>query len=297
MRGTSTISSLASFSISAFAALTSLSLSRSDCSHLSSLIRSSCPIMLSSKYALIVLDQSRLLLCAFVVALLRAVLGFLSWCASNGETFVDFFLQIRSSYDIWLSACFMLNGFCLGSNLIHPKRRLTVCTRRSTQPMARWSPAGAKIILMLCLSQTCCSLLPFRQRAWSILRFRGTPCCTIYLFKNFSILGPLALLYSLTVENFEKRSMQARKYISRPCPSVIGPPKSICISSLGSEHRGRGAHFVFGIKLFRFLPNSVHGLHVFDLFMRSRLISTVVACLSCHCGCACSWRSSCSSES
>ena len=53
---------------------------------------------------------------------------------------------------------------------------------------------------------------------------------------------------------------------------MIGPPKSICISSLGSEHRGRGAHFVFVIKLFRFLLNSVHGLHVFDLFMRPRLM-------------------------
>ena len=154
--------------------------------------------------------------------------------------FVDFFLQMRSSYVIWLSACFILNGFWLGSNFIYPSRRLTVCTRRLTKAMARWSLAGTKIILMLCLSQICSTLLPFRQRAWSILRLRGTPCQTMYLFKIFSILGPLALLYNLSVGNFEKRSMQGKKYISRPCPSIIGPPKSICISSLGSEHRGRG---------------------------------------------------------
>ena len=109
-RGMSPVSSFASFSFLAFASLTSLSLSRSDWYHLSSLIRSSCPLMLSSKYAWIVLDQSRILLCAVVVALLRAVLGFLPWWASNGDIFVDFFLQIRSSYVIWLSACFTLNG-------------------------------------------------------------------------------------------------------------------------------------------------------------------------------------------
>ena len=49
--GMSPVSSFACFSFLAFASLTSLSLSRSDWSHLSSLIRSSCPIMLSSKYA------------------------------------------------------------------------------------------------------------------------------------------------------------------------------------------------------------------------------------------------------
>ena len=50
-RGMSPVSSFASFSFFAFASLISLSLSRSHCSHLSSLIKSSCPIMLSSKYA------------------------------------------------------------------------------------------------------------------------------------------------------------------------------------------------------------------------------------------------------
>ena len=146
-----------------------------------------------------------------MVALVRAVFGFLRWCASIGDTNVDFSRHIRSSYVIWLSAFYMLNGFWLGSSFMHPSLHFTVCMSRSTSPIGWWLLAGAYTLFKLCLAQNCWNLLPFRQRAWSILRMRGTPCCTIYLFKKFSIIGPFALLYSLSVGNFEKRSMQARK--------------------------------------------------------------------------------------
>ena len=53
--------------------------------------------------------------------------------------------------------------------------------------------------------------------------------------------------------------MQARKYTSPPWPSNIGPPKAIRISSFGSTHVMIGKHFVFGILLLMFLPNSVQG--------------------------------------
>ena len=78
-----------------------------------------------------------------------------------------------------------------------------------------------------------------------------------------------ALLYCLCVGNLKNLSMHARKYTSHPWPSIIGPPKSICISSFGSTHGFSVDHLVFGIMLLRFLPNSVHGRHVFDLLMRS----------------------------
>ena len=86
------------------------------------------------------------------------------------------------------------------------------------------------------------------------------------------MFGPFAFITSFKVGNFEKRSIRARKYFSLPCPSINGPPKSSRISSFGSEHGGRGAQWLFRIILFKFLPNSVQGRHVFDLFINSRLI-------------------------
>ena len=86
------------------------------------------------------------------------------------------------------------------------------------------------------------------------------------------MFGPFAFVTSFKVGNFEKRSIHARKYTSLPCPSIVGPPKSNWISSFGSEHGGKGAQWLFGIMLFKFLSNSVQGRQVFDLFIKSRLI-------------------------
>ena len=56
------------------------------------------------------------------------------------------------------------------------------------------------------------------------------------------------------------RSIHARKCISGSFSFVIGPPKSICGSSLGSERLINGLHFYAGIIGLRFLPISVHRL-------------------------------------
>ena len=100
-----------------------------------------------------------------MVSLVRAVFGFLPWCASNGDINVDFLRHMRSSYVTWLSAFFMLNGFWLGSSFMHPSLRFIVWMSRSTSPIGRWSLAGAYIIFILCLAQSCRTLLPFKQRA------------------------------------------------------------------------------------------------------------------------------------
>ena len=173
---------------------------------------------------------------------------------------------------MFLKAFFLLNGGWLGSSLLHPSRRLTVCIRRSTRPIERWSLAGAYINLILSFAHRSFTLLPFRQRAWSSLMFSGTPCWAMYLFRIISMFGPFAFVTSFKVGNFEKRSMHARKYTSLPCPSIFGPPKSNWISSFGSEHCGRGAQRLFGFLFFKFLPNSVRGRHVLDLFIKSRLM-------------------------
>ena len=56
------------------------------------------------------------------------------------------------------------------------------------------------------------------------------------------------------------------------CTSIIGPPKSSWFSSFGYEYGGKGALKLFGFILFKFLPNSVQGRHVFNLFLKSPLI-------------------------
>ena len=131
-------------------------------------------------------------------------------------------------------AFLILIGRWLESSLMHPNRRLTLCSRRSTAPIC------AYIRPMLCLAHMRCTIIPLKQRAWSSLIFRGTPCWAMYLFGNFSMLGPFAFVTSFRAGNYEKRSMHARKYTSLPCQSINGPPKSSCISSFGSEHGGKG---------------------------------------------------------
>ena len=152
-------------------------------------------------------------------------------------------------------AFLILNGFWLGSIFMQPNRHLTVCTGRSTSPMGRWLLAGAYMISMLYRLHCCCILLSFMHLAWSSLMFLGTACWVMYLFENFFMFGPFAFETNFRVGNFEKRSMQAKKKTSLPCPSNIGPPKSNWISSFGSEHGGRGVQSDFRIKPFRFLPN------------------------------------------
>ena len=115
---------------------------------------------------------------------------------------------------MFLKTFLILNGRWLGSSLIYPSRRLTVCIRRSTRPMERWSWVGAYIRLILCFAHRSFTLLPFRQRAWSSLMFRGTPCWAMYLFRNFSMFGPFAFLTSFKIGNFEKQSACEKVYFS-----------------------------------------------------------------------------------
>ena len=82
----------------------------------------------------------------------------------------------------------------------------------------------------------------------------------MFFVKKCSMFVAFALLYSLSVGNLENLSMHARKYTSLPCPSSIGPPKSICIFSFGSTHGFVGDHLVVDIMLLRFLPNWVRGV-------------------------------------
>ena len=83
-------------------------------------------MMLLFKFVLIMLDQSMLFRLEFVVALVRAVFGFLPWWVSNGDNNVYFFRHMRNSYVIWISPFLMLNGFWSGSNFMHPSLRLAV---------------------------------------------------------------------------------------------------------------------------------------------------------------------------
>ena len=124
---------------------------------------------------------------------------------------------------MFLSAFLILNGRWLRSSLIHPSRRLTVCIRRSTRPMGRWSLAGAYIRLISCFAHRNFTLLLFRQGAWSSLMFRGTPCWAMYLFRNFSMFGPFVFVTNFKVGNFEKRSMHARKYTFSPVHQILVP--------------------------------------------------------------------------
>ena len=71
---------------------------------------------------------------------------------------------------------------------MQPKRRLTLCIRRSTKPIIRWLFAGRYISSIFYRFNSSCNLLPFRHLALSNLIFLGTPCWAMYLFKKF--LGP-----------------------------------------------------------------------------------------------------------
>ena len=190
-------------------------------------------------------------------------------CASKGDMLVAFFRHILSYCAICLSDCFMLKGRWVVSSLMQPNRRFTVCISLSTSPIDLWSFAGANIILILFLLQNSFITFPAWHLAWSIRRYLGTPWIAMYLVRKCSMFVAFALLHSLSVGNLENLPMHGRKYTSLPWPSIIGPPKSISISLFGSTHGFSGDHLVFGIGLLRFLPNSVHGRHVFDLLMRS----------------------------
>ena len=76
VRDISLLSFLASSSFFLLASRTSASLSRSSSYHISSVISSSSPMTLSSKY-LNVFDQLRLFLLGFVVMFVKTVFGFL----------------------------------------------------------------------------------------------------------------------------------------------------------------------------------------------------------------------------
>ena len=62
------------------------------------------------------------------------------------------------------------------------------------------------------------------------------------------------------------------KYCSMPFPLIIGPPKSIWISSFGSAHFGKGDQLQCGITDFRFLPISVQAFHSLAFASISRCI-------------------------
>ena len=66
--------------------------------------------------------------------------------------------------------------------------------------------------------------------------------------------------------------MLAMKNSSLPFSLIIGPPKSIWISSFGSVKLDRGDPLLRGITDFKFLPISVQALHSLALASISRWI-------------------------
>ena len=74
------------------------------------------------------------------------------------------------------------------------------------------------------------------------------------------------MLYALftisTVGYFEYRSTLVKKYCSITILLIIGPPKSVWISSFGSINFGKGDYLLYGITDFKFLPISVQALHL-----------------------------------
>ena len=66
------------------------------------------------------------------------------------------------------------------------------------------------------------------------------------------------------------KTVNTRKSISWSFWIVMWPPKSICISSLGSEQLNKGFQFDAGITGLRFLPISVQRLHWAALLRISR---------------------------
>ena len=83
---------------------------------------------------------------------------------------------MRSWFIIDFNAALMVNEFnSLFASVIHDKRCLIGPISLSTSPIARWSFAGAGINVILFFIQIFFTWLPTRQRAWSILKERGTP--------------------------------------------------------------------------------------------------------------------------
>ena len=164
-----------------------------------------------------------------VLILLSGVFGFFLKCAWKGVTFVVFCLHIRNWYTIDFIASLVVNVLFLLSKFIQLKSLLIVCIKRSTNPIALWSLAGAVIMLILCCLQKLFTLNPIKQRAWSNLIFQRTLCIWMYSSKKLIALGLLASSMSSTVGYLEKRSMHSRKWKSWSFSFVIGPPKSICV--------------------------------------------------------------------
>ena len=81
--------------------------------------------------------------------LFSGVFGFLQKCALKGVTFVVFCLHIRDLYTIDFIDSLIVNVLFLLSNFTQLGRLLVVCMKRSTDPIALWSLAGAVIMLML----------------------------------------------------------------------------------------------------------------------------------------------------
>ena len=83
-------------------------------------------MMLSFKYSVCTFGHFKLLLSGLDVRLVIRVLAVRPKCASNGDILVAFFRHILSSGAICFNDCFIINGCCFGSNLMHSNLRLTV---------------------------------------------------------------------------------------------------------------------------------------------------------------------------
>ena len=87
----------------------------------------------------------------------------------------------------------------------------------------------------------------------------------MYSSKNLLKFGPFAFSNTSIVGYFEKgQYMQESEYLD-PFSVVMGPPKSMCVFSLGSEQFIKSFQFDAGLIGLRFLPISVQRLALSSL--------------------------------
>ena len=62
-----------------------------------------------------------------------------------------------------------------------------VLIKRSTNPVALWSPTALNFTFMLCSWQNSLIFLEIKPDPWSVLIVLGIPCRAMYLLRKFMI--------------------------------------------------------------------------------------------------------------
>ena len=108
-----------------------------------------------------VLFQSRLFEDGDLTKLCQIVFGDLPECDSKGEQFSDCCVTVLRNFIIFSSADFSDGFGC--SCAITKSLSLMVLIKRSTNPVALWSPTGLNITFMLCSRQNSLTSLEINQ--------------------------------------------------------------------------------------------------------------------------------------